>query len=147
MNKHIRGIFSAVCCLTLSAIGCAAKVPTPVPCLVTLDDKPLPFVVLTLVPERPELLPTTVTTDEEGTCNLAVATQQHGLFAQTYKVLVIAPGNRQPPTPAPEDSKKADWPTLATVPAIYSDLQRTPLTVVVPSPTQPTVIALKSDVQ
>lgn len=145
MSQPTRLLWWSASILIVGAIGCSSSTVAAIPCLVTLDDKPLPFAAVTFVPEQADQMPVLVTCDAEGACNLGSLMQQKGLRTRTYKVLLAVPGTGK--VPAPPAGSVGQPPPAQKIPAIYSDLNRTPLQVEVPPSSSPVVIALRSNAQ
>jgi hypothetical protein len=116
-------------CMALA--GCAPSPPARVEASVFLNDRPLPQVVVTLVPEASDVRPAIGITDAQGVCRPATGGAGQGVVPGRYKVIVVAAA-----TGAGVKS--------ATIPAIYSDRTRTPLSMEVPA-REPVELRLRSD--
>jgi hypothetical protein len=140
--------------LLLTAAGCGGKgKPVKVEGFVTLDDKPLPGATVTFAPVG-EGRPASGRTDADGSFRLTTFRSDDGALPGEYKVIVVMGEiteeqfvGRDPETLSKEEKLKARMKmspqgrketarnkqkSASTVPAIYSDVKRTPLKEVVP---------------
>jgi hypothetical protein len=151
IRKRSALLGSFLSAVILTAAGCGGDKTVKVEGLVTLDGKPLPGATVSFMPVG-EGRAATGLTDADGSFRLGTFRADDGALAGEYKVIVVISEayealSKDPQNWSLEEKKEARMTmtpkgkqqaadkkkkTPPSVPAIYSDVKRTPLQEVVP---------------